>query len=311
MNKKRYVKLFDSIKADENVVRNAVNGIYEAESQESLNVKGSSMHFRFIPIIATALVCIILLGLFVIPKEMQVDNSFVLKAGASEMNTIDSVKIGELKGSNNALRICFDDNNKANYIVQSKVVDFPILCSGNNIEKITYTVSGNGYFALLSDVQGVSVVEYVEGVPSTFEEVQRYPYDLADTGKYSKKVLSFTIDYDAQNDSIAKLCLYTVDNSGKYCDLYNENIYFEKSDGSFVHGKDFDYEQMYFELFTDGEGFDVINYSDYNIDVTVAFIDGTKETITLNLGLEKTKKSYESGEDGEYTSLNVHSKVSK
>lgn len=311
MNKKRYVKLFDSIKADENVVRNAVNGIYEAESQESLNVKGSSMHFRFIPIIATALVCIMLLGLFVIPKEMQVDNSFVLKAGALEMNTIDSVKIGELKGSNNALRICFDDNNKANYIVQSKVVDFPILCSGNNIEKITYTVSGNGYFALLSDVQGVSVVEYVEGVPSTFEEVQRYPYDLADTEKYSKKVISFTIDYDAQNDSIAKLCLYTVDNSGKYCDLYNENIYFEKSDGSFVHGKDFDYEQMYFELFTDGEGFDVINYSDYNIDVTVTFIDGTKETITINLGLEKTKKPYESGEDGEYTSLNVHSKVSK
>ncbi len=311
MNKKRYVKLFDGIKADENVVRNAVNGIYEAESQESLNVKGSSIHFRFIPITATALVCVLLLGLFVFPKEMKADNSFVLKAGASEMNSIDSVEIGELKGSNNALRICLDDNIKANYIVQSKVVDFPIQCSGNNIEKITYTVSGNGYFALLSDMQGVSAIEYVEDVPSTFEEVQRYPYDLADTGKYSEKALSFTIDYEAQNDSIAKLCLYTVDNSGKYCDLYNENIYFEKSDGSFVHGKDFDYEQMYFELFTDGEGFDVINYSDYNIDVTVAFIDGTKETITLNLGLEKTKKPYESGEDGEYTALNLHAKVSE
>ncbi len=311
MNKNRYVNLFDSIKADDNAVRNAVDGIYEVESKEDFNSQKRSMKFKFAPIIATALVCFFLLGLFVFPNEMKADNSFVVKAGASEINSIDSVEIGELKGSNNALRICFDENNKADYIAKCKVVDFPIKCSGNNIKKISYKVNGNGYFALLSDVQGVSDIEYVEDVPSTFEEAERYPYDLADTGKYSEKALSFTIDYEAQNDLIAKLCLFTVDDSGKYCNLYNENIYFENSDGSFVHGKDFDYEQMYFELFTDDDAFDVINYSDYNVDVTVTFEDGTKETKTLNLGLEKTKKPYENGEDGEYTALNVHTKVSE
>ncbi len=311
MNKNRYTKLFDSIKADENAVRNAVDGIYEKEHVEvSKPEKQKSVRFRFVPVVAVALVFVILLGVFIFPMSPKTDNSFVVKAGASEINSIDSVEIGELKGDNNALRLCFDDDNNVCYIAQCKVVSFPVMCSGNNIEKITYEVKGNGYFALLSDVQGVSDIECVEKVPASYNEEQKYPYNLADTGDYSDKALAYTVDYDAQNEYIAKLCLYTVDDGSKYCEIYNENMYYEESDGSFVHGKDFDYELMYLDIFTDGDyGIDVVNYSDYSIEITATFDDGTHQTKTVNLGIEKTEKPYESDEEGEYTTLNIYAKL--
>lgn len=312
MSKNRYVRLFNNIKADDNAVKRAVDSIYETENAEVFELeKKKSVNLRFVPILATSLVFVIILGLFIFPMTPKANNSFVIKAGASQINSIDDVEIGELMGENNALRISFDESDKANCLTQCKVVSFPVVCSGNNIDKVTYKVNGNGYFALLGDVEGVSGMVYVEEEPTSFEKAQKYPYNLADTGEYTEKVKEFTVDYEAQNESLSKLCLYTVDDNGKYCDLYNENICFEKSDGSFVHGKDLDYEQMYFELFTDGDGFDVINYSDYYVDVTVTFEDGTKETKIVNLGLEKTKKLYENGEDGEYTSLNIHAKLSK
>ncbi len=313
MNKNKYTMLFDSIKADDNAVRNAIDCIYEKENTDVVELKQKrTINFKFVPAVAVALVFVLLLGVYILPITPKADNCFVVKAGASQINTIDSVEIGELKGENNAIRICFDDSNKVSYLAQCKVVNFPVMCTGNNIEKVTYKANGNSYFALLRDVQGVSEVEYVEKVPTSYDEEQKYPYDIADTGDYTKKALAYTVDYDVQNEAVAKLCLYTVDDGDKYCDLYSEDIYFEESDGSFVHGKDFDYEMMYLDIFTDGDyTVDAINYSDYSVEITATFEDGTQETKTVNLGLEKTKKNYDSGEDGEYTVLKVHAKLSE
>lgn len=313
MNKNRYTKLFDRIKADDDAVRNAVDSIYEKETTDVDEFKlKRSMNLKFVHAVAVALVFVLVLGVYSLPITPKADNCFVVKAGASEINSIGSVEIGELKGENNAIRICFDDSDKVSYLAQCKVVNFPVMCMGDNIEKVTYKVKGNGYFALHRDVQGVSDVKYVEKAPTSYEEEQKYPYDLADTGDYTKKALAYTVDYDAQNEAVAKLCLYTVDDGDKYCDSYSETIYFEKSDGSFVHGKDFDYEMMYLDIFTDGKySVDAINYSDYSVEITATFEDGTQESKTVNLGLEKTKKNYDSGEDGEYTVLNVHAKLSE
>lgn len=45
-------------------------------------------------------------------------------------------------------------------------------------------------------------------------------YDIAVTKEYTDKVLSFTVDYNNQSESMAIIGLYTVDDNGKY----SENI---------------------------------------------------------------------------------------
>lgn len=313
MSKNNYVALFDSIKTDEKALRRAVDSIYEKEQEvESKSSKHKNVNMSFVPVVAATMTFILILGVFIFPISSKMSNSFVVKAGASEINSIANVEIGELKGENNAMRICFDEANNVSYIAQCKVVSFPVMCTGNNIEKVRYKVNGDGYFALISNVQGVSDVEYIEDIPASYDEEQKYPYVLADMGAYENKALAYTVDYDAQNETIAKLGLYTIDDGGKYCDLYNESIYIEKSDDSFVHGKEFDYEMMYLDIFTDGNyGTDKVNYSDYSIEVTAIFEDGTQESKIVNLGIQQENKTYESDEDGEYTALKVFAKLSE
>lgn len=302
MSKNTYTNLMDSIKASECAVEKAVKSIYSNEKANNvISFKHRRKSYtRFVPITAMLLVLLILVGTFSVFTGLNSENSFVLNVGAAEVNSLTSVKIGELKDKNNALRLCFDTSDKVNYMVQCKTLDFPIVCTGNNIDKINYKINGNGYFAILKTAQGVTDKVYVEGKPVSYEEAQKYPYDIAVTKEYTEKVLSFTVDYNNQSESMAIIGLYTVDDNGKYCETYNANIHYDKQSDSYIQGKDFDYEDMYYSIF---------NKADYSVDITVTYNNGTTETKTVDLHLKKEQKPYESGDKGEYTSLVAYGTV--
>lgn len=302
MSKSTYTHLMDSIKASDSAVENAVYAIYNKENKNDvLTFKPKrKAYIRLIPITAMMLVVLLVVGVFSVFIGLNSENSFVINVGAAEVNSLTNVEIGELKDKNNALRLCFDTPDKVNYMIQCKTLDFPIVCTGNNIEKINYKINGNGYFAILGNAQGVIDKVYVESKPVSYEEAQKYPYDIAVTEEYTEKVLSFTVDYNNQSESMAIIGLYTIDDNSEYCEAYNASIYYDKQSDSYIQGKNFDYADMYYSIFSQGNN---------SVDITVTYKNGTTETKTVKLSLEKVQKPYESGEEGEYTSLVAHGTI--
>ena len=69
------------------------------------------------------------------------------------------------------------------------------------------------------------------------------------------------------------------EDNGEYCEKYNASAV-ETDDGT-ARGKNFDYQQMYYDLFSAG---------DYSIEITAKFNDGTTQTKTVNLVIEKADK---------------------
>ncbi len=302
MSKKTYKQLMDNIKVTDEVVDKAVESIY----CENCNIVAfrtkNNKKLAFVSTAVVALFALILVGIFSIATNTSLENSFIINVGASEINSFNAVEIGELKGSNNAYRMLFNSPKDTFYIAQSKITSFPIMCKGNNIDKINYEIIGDGYFALSNVSDGITDKVYVPEKPDSFDEAEKYVYNIANTGKYTEKVLSFTVDYESQSENTAILGLYTIDDDGEYVAEYNDKVYYDEKTKSYIQGKDLDYTDMYYNIF---------NKSNHSVKITVTFEDGTTEIKTLNLSLEKLKKSYESGEKGEYIDLKLKANIAE
>lgn len=296
MNEKNYNRFISEIKAPHSAVEKAVEGIYNGDTSTAVREYKQSRRGYFGVAAAAVLCLVILAGVMCYPFGTGADNSFVINAGAAEVNSYELVKLGELNCESNSQGICINEDNQVTSITMCKWLDFPINCSGETIESVTYKINGKGFFAL--PVSATNICDRV-----IFENsAEIAPYDMIhlqgvnETYDYKEKLTSFTADYLYQNQG-AQLCLYISESEGPYCLEYNST--FVDTEVGIAHGKGFDYQQMYYDLFSAG---------DYSIEITAKFNDGTTQTKTVNLVIEKADKEIYS-EQG--TTLTVSAKLAE
>lgn len=275
MNEKRYVDFMSRIKASDSAVEKAVEGIYlsGAEQKNSCHTPKIWRCFR-VAVTASVLCFILLAGLILNPFDSEKENVLFINAGAAEINTFEPIKLGELKCEFNSFGVAFNEKNEATHIAMLEWLEFPITCSGADIETITYTAKGKMFFHLSNNATMIYDKQCME--PS--DVMLLFPYrSIGSMGyEYEEKLSSFTTNSIGQNQKIL-LCLYISEENGPYCKKYNSvtnNDMLELDDR-------FDYQQMYYELFNDGG---------YSVEITVKFGNGSVQTKVLDLVVEKTAK---------------------
>lgn len=276
MNEKRYSEFMSKIRVSQTTVDKAVVAMYESGTQtQVISSKPKHRSYRRIAATAAVLCLVMLAGVICYPFGSKVGNVFIINAGAAEVNNYELTKLGELKCESNSLGLVFDEEDKVTSIVVGEMLEFPVTCMGEGIEKVTYELQGKGFFFLPEDSSQIYDKLYFEDNSVILPYVNTNMQWTVGANVYLEKVNSFTIDYTQQNaDSV--LYLYTSDDNGAYCEKYNDTFE-EESDGT-AHGKNFDYQQMYYDLFTSDE---------HLVKVTATFEDGTTQTKTLELYIEK------------------------
>lgn len=293
---KRYNEFMSTVKATESAVEKAVDCMYHSDTTATSEYKPKRRGYFSVVATAAVLCLVLLAGFMFYPFGKGAENVFVISAGAAELNSYELVKLGELNCESNSQGICINEDNQVTSITMCKWLDFPINCSGETIESVTYKINGKGFFAL--PVSATNICDRV-----IFENsAEIAPYDMIhlqgvnETYDYKEKLTSFTADYLYQNQG-AQLCLYISESEGTYCLEYNST--FVDTEVGIAHGKGFDYQQMYYDLFSAG---------DYSIEITAKFNDGTTQTKTVNLVIEKADKEIYS-EQG--TTLTVSAKLAE
>lgn len=267
MNENSYNQVMGEIKVRKSAVEKAVDGIYES-NRVNLELKDKSKVRSVWGIsAAAALLCLVMLaGMIFYPFLDKKEHAFVISVGAAELNTFDLVELGELKWESGSFGLGFDEESNVNSIILVEFLDFAINCNGKNIEKITYKINGKGFFYLPD-----SCVWAFEKQDFETEDENLFPYSSTEwsyLGRYSEKVVSFSANPRYQNNNLL-LGLYTGDYGGEYCRMYDDFY------GTEIEGNPkFDYQQMYYELFSSDE---------YSVDITATFTDGSTQTKTINL----------------------------
>lgn len=294
---KRYNEFVSTVKAPESAVEKAVDCMYQMDTTSATR-EYKPKHRGYFGVAATAAVlCLVLLaGVMFYPFGKGAENVFVINAGAAELNSYELTKLGELKCEFNSLGICFDEENEAISFSMCEWLDFPITCTGENIEAVTYKVQGNGFFTIPETEKGISDKVPFESSDEPYSYEKIHLSGLNEIKSYGESFSSFTTEYLHQNQE-ALLCLYASEDNGKYCEKYNASAV-ETDDGT-ARGKNFDYQQMYYDLFSAG---------DYSIEITAKFNDGTTQTKTVDLVIEKADKEIYS-EQG--TTLTVSAKLAE
>lgn len=282
MNKNEYTHFMSKVKAPSGAVEKAVEGIYEEKKSATITEFKPRGKRGFGLALAAAVLCLVLLsGVVFFPFGGGTENNFVITAGAKEINNYELTKLGELKCELDSYGIIFNEKNRAICITMCQWLDFPISCTGENVESVTYKMQGKGCFAIpktaTNITEKVSFMDSKEIAPQDKVHLQ----GVNDAHSYGENLSSFTTDYLYQNQAFV-LCLYTSDNNGPYCEKYNLTA--QKTEDGISHGKDFDYQQMYYDLFS---------ADDYSVEITANFKDGTSQTKVVDLVIEKTDRQSE------------------
>lgn len=277
MNNKRYSKFMDDIKAPQTAVDKAVEAMYESKIQPEVSAnKPEHRGYRSVAATAAVLCLVLLAGIVCYPFSTKGENMFVINVGAAEVNTYELTKLGELKCESNSLGLAFNEENEVESIVVGEMLDFSVACRGEGIEKVTYELQGNGFFFLTEESSDIYDKLYFEDSSVILPYANTGMYYTDGAKVYLEKLNSFTIDYMKQ-DSDLIMYLYASDDNGDYCRKYNDTSA-EESDG-ISRGKGFDYQQMYYDLLTSDKHW---------VKVTATFEDGTTQTKTLDLVIEKS-----------------------
>ena len=276
MNENIYINFMDNIKTPKSALDKAVEVMQNSAVQPQITeFKPKRKGFRSIAVTAAVLCLVMLAGVFFYPFGSKGENIFAINVGAAAVNTYEFAKLGELKCESNSLGLMFNEDNEVTTIAVGENLSFPITCTGQGIKEVTYIFNGIGFFLLPEDasfVCGKEVLKEADELLLYSRAGAEYEYSTS----YSKnRVSSFTLQKPEVSRDVL-LCLYAFDKDGPYCKMYNEGYIVEGD--AVAHGKNMDYKQMYYELY---------NSENYSVDVAVTFEDGTTQTKTIELVIEK------------------------
>lgn len=293
MKKNLYANAVESIKAPEALVEKSVNSLNDAYADKKVIVMHTNSHFRLklTSAIAALLVIILALSMIIIePKgtapaseNKPYSHPFVISAYAVDASpdnaTLDEithesyVKINEMKNVGYFAASSYLDESEENITLERIGKNFTIdlVCTGENIESITYTAH-NTYLSYMEYYRGL-----ISTVKLTEEETQKY-YAYCYTGGFDH-ASSCTFDYNCQPKSsldhkVSEDCL-----DGTI--PLQIGFYFSVEKGKHVAPTidDCDMNKIFTEEFN-------ARSDNYALDVTANFTDGTSTTKTLKFKCE-------------------------
>ena len=158
-------------------------------------------------------------------------NKFSIEINAQTLNNENEVAISNEMGF--AGGMSEGDDNDVSYIVE-----FPVKCSGNNIQNVTYSIQG-GIFNISSGKSENIIVKgkKVEGYIKT-------PWTLGQGADLMEQYTSFTVDYKKQASD--KTAIMIANNSSQLSDSQRERI---KDMSSFIGAANKKEKEIYDEFY--------------------------------------------------------------
>lgn len=293
MKKNLYTSAVESIKAPEALVEKSLNSLNDADADKKVIVMHTNSHFRLklTSAIAALLVIILALSMIIIEpngtapatESKPYSHPFVISAHAADaspdtatMNEITHesyVKINEMKNIGFFAQTSYLDESEKNITLERIGKDFTIdlVCTGENIESITYTAH-NTFLSYMHNYKGL-----INTVKLTEEENKKY-YAYCFIGGFDH-ASSCTFDYNCQPKSsldhkVSEDCL-----DGTI--PLQIGFYFTVEKGKHVAPSidDCDMNKIFTEEFN-------ARSDNYSLDVTANFTDGTSTTKTLKFKCE-------------------------
>ena len=293
MKKNLYTSAVESIKTPEALVEKSLNSLNDAYADKKVIVMRTNSHFRLklTSAIAALLVVILALSMIIIEPNgtaPEIENKpyshpFVISAYAADASpdtaTMDEithesyVKINEMKNIGFFAQTSYLDESEENITLERIGKDFTIdlVCTGENIESITYTAH-NTYLSYMHNYKGL-----INTVKLTEEENKKY-YAYCFIGGFDH-ASSCTFDYNCQPKSspdhkVSEDCL-----DGTI--PLQIGFYFPVEKGKHVAPSidDCDMNKIFTEEFN-------ARSDNYSLDVTANFTDGTSTTKTLKFKWE-------------------------
>lgn len=205
-------------------------------------------------------------------------NSFVLTANAAELSKARFVNLGKMENAGGGGGFDIDNDRVVQSFELTEGVELPLLCEGENIQTITYTFNGNGYFNIKSTAEGVSG-----------KTAYNSTYGASYSDDLDEVVTSYTVDYAHQKDCRSVVNFTRSETGGAYCRQITEGITYDEKTDQFE--LPLDTEQYFAALFTQSNT-DTVN-------VTVTYTDGSTETQTLVFELKATPSVIINDDTGE------------
>lgn len=292
MKQNLYTKAVDNVKAPEALVKKAISNLDGANENNVITIKKNN-HFKLklTSAIAASLVLALTLSVIIMggngettpPDNKPYSHPFVISAHAAEasshyatadeINHESYVKINEIKNIGYFACSRYLDESEKNITLERIGRDFTIdlICTGENIESITYTAR-NTWLSYMQDYQGL-----ISTVKLTEEETKEYyAYCFIEGFDHAS---SCTFDYNCQPKS--SLDHKVAEDSLDGTIPLQIGFYFTVEEGKYIAPSidDCDMNSIFKEEFN-------ARAHEYALDVTANFTDGTSTTRTLKFRCE-------------------------
>lgn len=186
---KLYQNVFDDVHASEELLSKVKN--------ISTEKKKIIFDFRIVSAVAACLVVVILGAILISPFGSR-ENSFVLKAGATEIDGDSFVEVCELYSNMSASGSLLINGEL--YPYESRSCLLKVFCEGKNIETVSYTIENGVFiFPLNSYAQDYrddfpKAAQLSDRIYNRVEAVNKVEHGFENELQYS----SYTIDYEDQ-----------------------------------------------------------------------------------------------------------------
>ena len=294
MKQNFYTKAVDNIKAPETLIEKSVNNLNSATTDNKIIIMNKNQHFKLklTSIIAASLVLILALSMIIFepedtapaPESKPYSHPFVISVQAADTSTDDTatmdeinhesyVKINEIKNIGYFADASYLDKSKETITLERIGKNFTIdlVCTGENIESITYTAH-NTFLSYMQYYRGL-----INTVNLTEEETEKY-YAYCFMGGFDH-ASSCTFDYNCQPKSSLdhKVSEDALDGTIPL----QIGFYFKVEKGKHIAPSidDCDMNKIFTEEFN-------ARSDNYSLDVTANFTDGTSATKTLKFKCE-------------------------
>lgn len=292
MIKNKYTKTVDTLKISDEALEKAVRNVRAKDFSGkviTMKEKKSRRSLRAIPTAAACLAAVVAVGgiFWTVNRSEGVENSFTLSVNAEEINGDTNVIIPDLGFSSAGYGWYDDEDGAIAEISCHKTVQFPVVCEGNNIESVTYSVEAyteenpEMFFIIYDKFDGIIEQNADESWENKGTEIPNMTLSTA-----------YTVDYNNQPTAD----MFGVKENGYVADPVQLAIYFVDRNEKFPNLTVEQFESMGFNTANDREYtnffFDVLrtmlddNTNKMKIDVTANFTDGTSQTKTIQLGCE-------------------------
>lgn len=281
MFKDRYQSVISRVSPDEALVRHTVLAVRAADTTADIRPP-RFYRGRLVPAMAAVLAVAVVFGAVLIfhgdvaPSVATTgSHSFVIKAGAAEINPDYYVELGEMQkdGSHFGVEWDRDDEGRYHYtqldMAQAFVLD-TLRCVGEEVEYFTYTVYG-GY--IIMDGRTGTVLSLRSASPPDREQLM----ELTADGSFDR----FTVTDEEYRAFVA---FPFSDDTGKYADLLDNQTVDEDGEVSLEPR----YEDIYYDMFYS-------HIDELSMLITAHYEDGSTQSKTVVFGLAEKHRDDAAG----------------